>query len=636
MKDWNRCFAFLLLLVLIASLPGVVTRWRLESANTETALVADIADIETLAEEAGITSAQAVDKLRNAGLTALAVQELTGEELLAGALPVGLGPAVDFFGDRIETPERAVLRIYDDNPLAEDVLEYLLAKFPLAEVGQSGDTLSVMLPVNYGATLEMGLLPDFNGFQLASEAGMGVVYRSSPSPGVTGENVAAALLGIRKRYDFVNAVIPRGVVVTGYPDLEPVVEVLKKQDVPVAKVEFSNQIGVRNLEKAMFPGVLPLHSVLDEEIVVRKITRDELIDRFVRAARERSVRILYLRPAPLSSGNRLEQMEAECRAIAERIEGLGLKEGWPSTYPIVKAGVAAAFSMSLVLLVLLLKTGARFFGAEKIPGGKKSACMIAGATVVLSLLMVPVLMKVPLAAKIFGALAASLGAAEATLSALGGKDRLIRRILAGVCIALVTGLSLAAFFGNTWYMLRMSTFFGVKISLLLPPMIVVLHDLRRRVHPESLEQVLSRPPIWGEILLFSVLFGMAGLVLIRSGNVSFVPGWERTFRETLEQLLVARPRTKEFMVGYPSLILWYVTARMGIWERYREVFRLGGTLAFSSVINSFCHFHTHLFFILLRVANGLWAGVAFGLIISGILVWGVLPAWRRWGRVFTA
>ncbi|MFP4482492.1 MAG: DUF5693 family protein, partial [Thermovirgaceae bacterium] len=210
MKDWNRCFAFLLLLVLIASLPGVVTRWRLESANTETALVADIADIETLAEEAGITSAQAVDKLRNAGLTALAVQELTGEELLAGALPVGLGPAVDFFGDRIETPERAVLRIYDDNPLAEDVLEYLLAKFPLAEVGQSGDTLSVMLPVNYGATLEMGLLPDFNGFQLASEAGMGVVYRSSPSPGVTGENVAAALLGIRKRYDFVNAVIPRG------------------------------------------------------------------------------------------------------------------------------------------------------------------------------------------------------------------------------------------------------------------------------------------------------------------------------------------------------------------------------------------------------------------------------------------
>jgi hypothetical protein len=253
----------------------------------------------------------------------------------------------------------------------------------------------------------------------------------------------------------------------------------------------------------------------------------------------------------------------------------------------------------------------------------------------LSLVFAPALLKVSLFARIFGALAASLGAAEATLAALDGKDKPIRRILKGVGIAFVTGLSIAAFFSNTWYMLRMSTFSGVKISLLLPPVIVLLHDLRCRVHPESLEQVLSRPPLWGEIVLFSVLFGMAGLVLLRSGNVSFIPGWEKSFRETLEQLLVARPRTKEFLAGYPSLILWYVTARMGIWERYREVFRLTGTLAFSSVINSFCHFHTHLFFILLRVGNGLWSGVAVGLSLSAVLVWVILPAARRWGRMFT-
>jgi hypothetical protein len=429
-------------------------------------------------------------------------------------------------------------------------------------------------------------------------------------------------------------VIPRGIVVPGYPDIKPLVEVLKSRDIPVAKVEFSGQIGAPNLEKAMFPGVLPLHSVLDEEIAVRKISRNELVDRFVRAARERSVRILYIRPSSLFSGKRLEQMETDCRTITGRIEGLGLENGWPSTYPLVKTGSPAAFALSLLVFLLLLKTGGRFLDEENIPQGK-SLWLIAAATVFLSVVLAPVIMKVSLAARIFGALAASLGAAEATLTALDGTERPAGRLLAGLGVALVTGLAIAAFFGNTWYMLRMSTFSGVKISLLLPPVIVLLHDLRRRVHPESLEQVLSRPPIWGEILLFSVLFGMAGLVLLRSGNVSFVPGWEKAFRESLEQFLVARPRTKEFMAGYPSLILWYVTARMGIWERYREVFRLTGTLAFSSVINSFCHFHTHLFFILLRVGNGLWSGVAVGLFLSAVLVWVILPAARRWGRVFT-
>lgn len=634
MKEWNRFFAFLLLLVLIASFPGIATRWRLESENTETALVADISDVEAIAEESGVPFQNAVKTLRNAGLTALAVYELTGEELADGALPVETGPAARFFGNRSETPEQAVLGIHSDSPLTADILAYVTTKFPLAEVQKSGDILHIILPVSYGTVRKMGLLPDFRGLDLASEAGMPIVYRPSPSPGVPGENVAVALSWLLKRHDSVNAVIPRGIVVPGYPDIKPLVEVLKSRNIPIAKVEFSGQIGGPNLEKAMFPRVLPLHSVLDEEIVIRKISRNELVDRFVRAARERSVRILYIRPSSLFSGKRLEQMETECRAITGRLEGLGLEKGWPSTYPLVKTGFPAAFSLSLLVFLLLVKTGGRFVDEENIPRGK-TLWLVAAATVFVSVVFAPVIMKVSLAARIFGAVAASLGAAEATLTALDGMEKPARRLLAGVCVALVTGLAIAAFFGNTWYMLRMSTFSGVKISLLLPLFIVLLQDLKQRIHPESLEQVLSRPPIWGEILLFSVLFGLAGVVLLRSGNVSFVPGWEKTFRESLEQLLVARPRTKELVAGYPSLILWYVTTRMGLWQRYREVFRLGGTLAFSSMINSFCHFHTHLFFILLRVGNGLWSGVAVGLFLSAVLVWVLLPFWKRWGRVFT-
>ncbi|MGC9490058.1 MAG: DUF5693 family protein, partial [Thermovirgaceae bacterium] len=486
MRDWNRFFAFLLLLVLIASLPGIAARWRLESQYTETALVADVVDVEAVAEESGLTFMDAAKTLRNAGLTALAVHELTGEELSEGALPIEMGPAAGFFGNRSEVPEQAVLGIHADSPLTADILDYVTTKFPLAEVRRSGDILHVILPVSYYATLKMGLLPDFRGLDLASLAGMRIVYRPSPSPGVSGENVAAALSWLLNRHDSVNAVIPRGIVVPGYPDVKPLVEVLKSRNIAVAKVEFSGQIGASLLEKAMFPRVLPLHSVPDEEILVRNISRQELVDRFVRAARERSVRILYIRPPSFFSGKRLKQMEDECLAIAGRIQGLGLKEGWPSTYPLMRTGFWAAFALSLAVLVLVLKTGSRFLETEK-AAQKKNPWMTVGVVLSLSLVLAPALLKASLLARIFGALAASFGATEATLAAVDGKDRPVRRILTGVVIALLTGLSIASFFGNTWYMLRMSAFSGVKISLLLPPVIVLLHDLRRRVHPESLE-----------------------------------------------------------------------------------------------------------------------------------------------------
>ena len=632
-SEWR--FALLLMLVFFASMPGLLARWGVESSNRETAIAAEFLDIEAVALESGLGVLQALDGLRAEGLTAVAVSELTGKELVEGRLPLEFGPGFEFFDDVTEISDRAVIRVKKDASFSEEIENYIRLRFPDAAFERNGKYLSVILPVSFQSTAEMGILPDFTGLESAKKAEVALIYRPSPSPGVPGEDVSKALEWILERYKPVGAVIPRGAVLPAYPDIEPLSRVLRDKKTPVAKVEFSRQIGSARLEKALFPLILPLHSVPDEEVIVRAISRDELVDRFVRAARERSVRILYIRPSPFFSGDRFEQMKRESRVITTRIEGLGLKKGWPSTYPLVRTGILSAFSLSLMTLLLMLKTITRFVDGKKRTITRR-VLLYDLVLILVSGILTPVLLKVSLASRIFGALAASFGAAEATLVALDGNDRPIKRMLAGAGVAILAGLVIASFFGNTWYMLRMATFSGVKIALVFPPMVVLLHDLRRRIHPESLEQVLSRPPLWGEIVLFAFLFGMAGIVLLRSGNVSFVPGWEKTFRETLEQLLIARPRTKEFMAGYPCLVLWYITSRMGLWERYREVFRLGGTLAFSSVINSFCHFHTHLSFILLRVVNGFWAGALVGLLFSALILWVVLPAWRRWGRLLTS
>ena len=70
-------------------------------------------------------------------------------------------------------------------------------------------------------------------------------------------------------------------------------------------------------------------------------------------------------------------------------------------------------------------------------------------------------------------------------------------------------------------------------------------------------------------------------------------------------------------------------SKNGLWPHYREVLRVGAALGFSSVVNSFCHFHTPVSFILIREFNGLWLGLLLGaaavLAVRGVL----LPLWRR-------
>ncbi len=122
--------------------------------------------------------------------------------------------------------------------------------------------------------------------------------------------------------------------------------------------------------------------------------------------------------------------------------------------------------------------------------------------------------------------------------------------------------------------------------------------------------------------------GAIGFAILRSDNVANISGIETRLRESLEHLLIARPRTREMLIGYPSLLLWGFLARHGYFRLYREIFRVGAVLGFSSVINSFCHFHTPMMLILLREFNGLWTGLLAGLLIVCVIKFAVIPVLR--------
>jgi hypothetical protein len=104
------------------------------------------------------------------------------------------------------------------------------------------------------------------------------------------------------------------------------------------------------------------------------------------------------------------------------------------------------------------------------------------------------------------------------------------------------------------------------------------------------------------------------MIVARTGNEPGVgvSGVELKFRSLLDRFLPARPRTKEFLLGHPALVLG-----LAFWLRGRRRWALPllviGVVGQVSLLNTFCHIHTPLMLSVVREVTGLIAGAAIGL-----------------------
>ena len=109
--------------------------------------------------------------------------------------------------------------------------------------------------------------------------------------------------------------------------------------------------------------------------------------------------------------------------------------------------------------------------------------------------------------------------------------------------------------------------------------------------------------------------GVGVYYILRTGNSMNVSSAELQFRNLLENLLIARPRTKEMLIGWPCLLLF-------IWSLRRHlnflplVFGLGMSIGLVSIVNTFLHIRTPFLLSLLRTG---W-GILFGFILGVIAV----------------
>lgn len=192
------------------------------------------------------------------------------------------------------------------------------------------------------------------------------------------------------------------------------------------------------------------------------------------------------------------------------------------------------------------------------------------------------------------------------------------------CMA-VTGAVTAALLSGTDYFLNNQLFRGVKLTLLAPvayaclviglrflrtisgiPVKTLLHDLRGRLR-------------WYHGALAAALGAAAVVYLIRSGNVISISFGELYMRNLLSDIFTARPRTKEFLVGWPCLVMLICCIKADRMKLLQAVFALGAAILFASCMNTFCHAFTMVHIMYLRLFYGFLLGAAISVIAVGAL-----------------
>lgn len=364
----------------------------------------------------------------------------------------------------------------------------------------------------------------------------------------------------------------------------------------LALVEFATP----QLDGAKASTMVRLHGISAPEMQV--LSDERILNRYLRAVQERNLRVLYVRSF-VDGEDSWERSIALLRSLQERLEDSGFSLGQAEPF--------APWNTAWIWMALVgagIWAAAILYGIELFPCYKKLFIWLGVLALAVSLALLaiqPILGRQTLAllaAILFPVLAMQLKWGETP----------VRSYISAALVALVGALFVVALLSGTEFLIKLQEFRGVKLMHVVPIALVVFGLIR------PLRDLLDKDvPI--RHLLIAGIIGLLGVVyLLRTGNFGLpVLGFEVKLRESLENILVVRPRTKELFLGHPALYLALHSQqpRKSWWLPVAVIGQI-------SLVNTFTHTHTMLWVSLLRTFYGLLFGYLLGWAALKIFKWG--------------
>lgn len=598
-------------LVLVVSIPFALERVAREGENRTVLLILDWDDVEWFARTKGVDPFDLAEELKREGYTVFGVSEWSLKALRDRGIfvPVPSPPDAPQYLQYFSAPSEAV---------RATVTERLRLLGKRVEI--FGEILGVSLLPEEEEKIGLGW--DRNVIETLKRRGFSVILRPYNYLDISPE-VLKALLA-EDVWEEAQGFIASGDSILGYGNpqsLRVLASFLKEKQKFFGYVEFVGQKGEDTLARLVPEWTLRVHSIPPDEL--KNYTPSSARDRFLRALKERSVRVLYIRLFTEPSFAGWEKNLAYLRDLRRDVEREGFVLGYP-TLPF------ASFSPPRWLVALFAATSGFFLFSVVnafFPRVPVWVGFLGGVLAFGDLLW---------GIKITGLWA---GIAVPTLAVfLLIESFEEKKVLSGIALAFLLSFAGAFTVAQGMYhwlfVLRIEQYFGVKVTLVLPLFLVLLYLFRRCLLGESIAGVLLGYLRRFEVLVLLFLGVAFALYLMRSGNFPLLGAGEleSRMRVFLERALFARPRTKEFLIGYPALWLLASLRKKPLRPVYRVVLWLGVTVGFVTFFNSFCHLHTPLAFILLRFVNALLLSfpvffVYFLVIALGLFLWRTVGRW---------
>ncbi len=626
-----------------AALVILSLRFQLESRYRSVDIVLDGGDWVTLIRREGQDVTTVLRGLHQRGATAVALPERTlknlADEGLVGYASGGtlraqnlLAPAAPSAGRPAPAPSRPDA-VYVAGP--PETLTFLTTRFR-ALVGEER-VRSLDGAIEIRGTLldleELGLGYRAEDAAPFRAAGLGIVVRPRNYRGLTPASLRVLVDSYAQVSDPPTLIFAL-TEVQGYEGLvDAAAEEYRRVGARFGRLEVftarRKQKGEDHLTALMRPDVIRVFSLTPEELQI--LPPSEVVDKFVRAGQERNLRILYLRPLLFTPAGTpaLEVNLGVVESIANNLRRLGFTPGRsrplePLRAPAPLVWLAAAGAAALAMIVL--EDLARALGVA-LPARLPIAVVVVTAvgTAAAGRTGLDGLWRQLLALGV--AIAGATGAAFWALPRRTGRPVVqgYATLLRAAGVAVVTGLLVAALLSKWEFMLALSVFLGVKPAHILPVVLVALWVTFEQRPPGGWRAAVREMAVWmrqpvliGAAITVLVVAAAAVLVLARTGNVSLpLSGVEQQLRTSLETALVARPRTKEFLMGYPALVLAGVAAGLG-WRRATLLLGAAGAIGTVGLVNSFSHIHTPLIYTVWRTGNALALGAVVA--VPGVLV----------------
>ncbi|MGM9524682.1 MAG: DUF5693 family protein [Peptococcaceae bacterium] len=619
-------------------------RLQSEADYKNVQMVVNYNDIVALANGNDMTQEELAAQLQQRGVSAVLYKEWSlGDLANNGQIALQLGGTIqntNFYhrvSPEVPVNEATLYVAILDSSIAEQVERHVLQKVA-GSVLYPGEvpviTIPVMVPTGdvevsnvMAKVKDIGAGFNQDGIERMASLGFYTVPQLRSWDNPTDESLRAATDEIKAMPNLAYLLF-NDKELPGYPDsVRTIADLLKDSEgntlVPIGSIEFSDQKGLNQLGILLNKDLIRLHTISNSEM--SKFEPDTALDRWMLAARERNMRSLLIRFFDITSpGSALE----ENLDYLESIQTGLLQSGFHLDQPYEKPASIDVRNVVLYLIGIGVAAGVMLILLEMRLPKLGVAALVLGSICWIGLLQIsPVLAK-----KMMALLSVITFPTLSCVLVMKPERRSVGKsvlaLLVMCALSYIGAVLMVGLLADVLFMLKLDSFAGVKVAHVIPiiavPFILYIWNTEKPL--TTVKQLLDKALDYKWAALFAVV-AVAGFIYIsRTGNTTAeLSAGEAAMRNFLNDVMGVRPRSKEFLIGYPfTLLLFWLGASRRNW-----ILTIPAIIGQVSLVNTYAHIHTALLISLQRSLNGLVLGIVLGL----LLLFAVQLLWKLYQRL---